>query len=260
MVGADVPERVVALILLEASVDTVASGIAAERGGADRIELCDNLADAGTTPSHGTLVAALAALTIPVFPIIRSRGGAFVYDADDVAIMTADIRHARSLGVHGLVVGALTAEGDVDERSVGIWRDAAGDLPITFHRAFDVCRDQSTAIETLIRLGVTRVLSSGRRATALQGREQLAAAVRQAAGRLVIMAGGGVDESNVRELVEHTGVGEVHVRGTVPHQEPMVFQPHPVPFRKNWPEDESIRMVTDTGRIGAVRAAVRGEG
>ncbi len=245
-------------ILLEACVDSVASALAAERGGADRVELCDNLADAGTTPSHGVLVAAVRALRIPVFPIIRVRGGSFVYDADEVAIMAEDIRHARSLGVHGIVVGALTAQGDVDEQAITVWRDAAGDLPITFHRAFDVCRDQATAIETLIRLGVTRVLSSGRRETAWQGREQLADAVRQADGRLVIMAGGGVDETNAGALVRETGVTEVHVRGTTALREQMTFHEDPVPFRKNWPEDETVRMVTDAGRIGAVRAVVRG--
>jgi copper homeostasis protein len=248
----------VPLILLEACVDTVASAIAAERGGADRVELCDNLADAGTTPSHGTMVSALNTLAIPIFPIIRSRGGSFVYDADEIAIMAEDIRHARTLGVHGLVVGALTAGGDVDEAALGRWRDVAGSLPITFHRAFDVCRNQAEAIETLIRLGVERVLSSGRRETAWEGREQLAAAVRQADGRIVIMAGGGVDESNAGNVVRESGVRELHVRGTMPYREQMVFHEHSVPFRKNWPEDESVRMVTDAMRIRAVVRAVRG--
>ncbi len=255
MAQSHLSQRVDPLILIEACVDTVASAINAERGGADRVELCDNLADAGTTPSHGTIVAALAALTIPVFPIIRLRGGSFVYEPDEIAIMTSDIAHARALGVHGVVVGALTANGDVDTVAIGRWQEEASDLPITFHRAFDVCRDPVAALETLIRLGVNRVLSSGRRETAWEGREELAAAARQAEGRIVVMAGGGVDETNAAELVRHTGVRELHVRGTMPFRETMNFQEHPVPFRRNWPEDETVRFVTDPVRIGAIRVA-----
>jgi copper homeostasis protein len=251
---------VVALITVEACVDTVASAIAAERGGAHRVELCDNLADAGTTPSHGTIVAALAALTIPVFPIIRSRGGSFVYDADEIAIMAADVAHVRALGVHGVVIGALTPAGDVDEAAVRAWQQAAGDLPITFHRAWDVCRDPVAALDTLIRLGVQRVLTSGQRSSAWEGRAQIAAAVEQAQGRISIMAGGGVDESNAAALIAATGVREIHVRGTTPLREAMTFHEHPVPFRRNWPEDERIRMVTDVGRIGEIVRRVRGEG
>ena len=249
----------VALITVEACVDSVASAVQAERGGAHRVELCDNLADAGTTPSHGVLVAAVQALSIPVFPIIRLRGGSFIYDADEIAIMTADVAHARECGVHGVVIGALTPEGDVDEAAVLAWKEAAGGLPLTFHRAWDVCRDPAGALETLIRLGVQRVLSSGQRENAWDGRANLAAAVTQAAGRISIMAGGGVDEHNAAELISATGVHEIHVRGTAPLHEMMSFNSHPVPFRKNWPEDERVRMVTDAGRIGEIVGRVNGE-
>ena len=257
---ADLPCGVVALITIEACVDSVASAVQAERGGAHRVELCDNLADAGTTPSHGVLVAAVQALSIPVFPIIRLRGGSFIYDADEIAIMTADVAHARECGVHGVVVGALTPEGDVDEAAVLAWKEAARGLPLTFHRAWDVCRDPAGALETLIRLGIQRVLSSGQRDNAWDGRAQLAAGVKQAAGRISIMAGGGVDEHNAAELISATGVHEIHVRGTAPLHERMSFNPQPVPFRKNWPEDERVRMVTDAGRIGEILRRVRGEG
>jgi len=249
----------VALITIEACVDTVASAMAAERGGAHRVELCDNLADAGTTPSHGTIVAALAALTIPVFPIIRLRGGSFVYDDDEIAIMSADVAHARALGAHGVVIGALTPDGDVDEAAVGAWQEAAGGLPITFHRAWDVCRDPVAALDTLMHLGVQRVLTSGQRDNAWDGREVIAAAVKQSKGRISIMAGGGVDETNAAALVEATGVHEIHVRGTSPRHEAMTFHEHPVPFRRNWPEDERIRMVTDSRRVGEIVRVVNGE-
>ena len=257
---ADLPRGVVALITIEACVDSVASAIQAERGGAHRVELCDNLGDAGTTPSHGVIVAAVKALGIPVFPIIRLRGGSFIYTADEIAIMTDDVAHARACGAHGVVIGALTPDGDVDEAAVLAWKEAAGGLPITFHRAWDVCRDPVSALDALIRLGVQRVLSSGQRENAWDGRAQLAAAVKQAAGRISILAGGGVDEHNAADLIRETGVQEIHVRGTAPHHETMSFNPHPVPFRKNWPEDERVRMVTDAGRIGEIVRQVAGEG
>ncbi|MES2304957.1 MAG: copper homeostasis protein CutC, partial [Gemmatimonadota bacterium] len=241
-------------LLIEACVDTVQSAINAQAGGADRIELCDNLADAGTTPSHGTMVAALAALDIPVFPIIRLRGGGFVYSAAELAVMRLDVVHAREVGCDGVVVGALTDHGDVDVNAVMILKEAAGDLPITFHRAFDVCADPVIALETLIDLGIHRILTSGQRETAWQGREIIAALRRQAEGRIVIMAGGGVDESNAGDLVRETGVSEIHVRGTMPWREVMNFHEEPVPFRRNLSEDETVRFVTDPVRIGAIRA------
>jgi copper homeostasis protein len=242
-------------VLIEACVDTVQSAINAQLGGADRVELCDNLADAGTTPSHGTIVSALEALDIPVFPIIRLRGGSFVYDAAELEVMRRDVVHARELGCDGVVIGALTDLGEIDQNAVMTLREAAGDLAVTFHRAFDVCMDPVQALETLIDLGVQRILTSGQRETAWEGRELIAAIRRQAEGRIIILAGGGVDESNAADLVRETGVSELHVRGTMPGREVMNFHDHPVPFRRNPSEDETMRFVTDPVRIGAIRAA-----
>ena len=242
-------------MVIEACVDTVQSAINAQAGGADRVEFCDNLADAGTTPSHGTIVSALAALDIPVFPIIRVRGGGFVYDASELEVMRCDLVHARELGCHGVVIGALTDQGEVDQHAVMLLCEAAGDMAVTFHRAFDVCVDPVQALETLIDLGVSRILTSGQRETAWLGRELIAGLRRQAEGRIVIMAGGGVDESNAAELVRETGVAELHVRGTMPWREQVNFHDDPVPFRRNLAADETIRFVTDPVRIGAIRAA-----
>ena len=242
-------------MLIEACVDTVQSAINAQLGGADRVELCDNLADAGTTPSHGTIVSALEALDIPVFPIIRLRGGSFVYDAAELEVMRRDVIHARELGCDGVVIGALTDQGEIDQNAVLTLREAAGDLSVTFHRAFDVCVDPVQALETLIDLGVQRILTSGQRQTAWEGRELIAAIRRQAEGRIIIMPGGGVDETNAAELVRETGVSELHVRGTMPWREVMNFHSEPVPFRSNLSADETVRFVTDPVRIGAIRAA-----
>jgi copper homeostasis protein len=246
------------MTLIEACIDSYPSGLAAQRGGADRVELCDNLADGGTTPSHGTLAVALEHLAIPVFPIIRPRGGSFLYTADEIEVMERDVLHAAELGAPGIVIGALTPDGRVDEATVGLLQAVAEDCIITFHRAFDVCRDPHEALETLIRLGVHRVLTSGQRQTAWEGRALIAQLVQQAGDRIVIMAGGDVDETNAADLVRETGVQEIHVRGTSRVNESMVFHGYPVPFRRPLPTDETARSVTDPERLLAIRAAVSG--
>jgi copper homeostasis protein len=240
-------------LLIEACVDTLQSAINAERGGADRIELCADLADAGTTPSHATLRLALEQLRIPVFPIIRPRGGGFVYDITDIAVIRADLCHARDLGAPGAAIGALTPTGEIAEDVVAMLREDSRDMQLTFHRAFDVCPDAPASLETLIQLGVNRVLTSGQQATAWDGQEVIAALVRQAAGRIAVMAGGGINETNVAGLVAATAVPEVHVRGTA--LEPDAGPAHHIHFRKPLPVDESVRAVTASARIAAIRAA-----
>ena len=244
-------------VRIEACVDTVESALKAVQGGADRVELCDNLADGGTTPSHGTLLLALERVDIPVFPIIRPRGGSFVHGDDELAVMRADIRHALDLGAPGVVFGVLTSNGDIDTRAIERLREDAGDMSVTFHRAIDVCRDPIRALDTLIRLGVDRVLTSGQRATAWEGRELIGAMVLHAGGRIVVMAGGGVDESNAADVISETGVQEIHVRATSQHREAMRFHDHAVSFRRALPENEEIRSVTDPERINAIRRATK---
>ncbi len=241
-------------MIIEACVDTLTSALNAERGGADRVELCDNLGDAGTTPSHGTLRLVLERLAIPAYPIIRPRGGGFVHDDDEVAVMRADLRHARELGARGAVIGAITPDGDIDERLVATLRADAPGISLTFHRAFDVCRDPRVALETLITLGINRVLTSGQAPTAWDGREVIAGLVRQASGRIAIMAGGGVNEENAAELVQITGVMELHVRGATLRRD--AGPTRAIPFRKALSKDELARGVTDAARIAAIRAAV----
>jgi copper homeostasis protein len=241
-------------VVLEACVDTLTSALNAEHGGADRVELCDNLGDAGTTPSHGTLLLALERLTIPAYPIIRPRGGGFVYDDSDIAVMRADLRHACDLGAPGAVIGAITAEGAIAESVLAVLRNDAPNTALTFHRAFDVCVDPHAALETLIALGIDRVLTSGQAPTAWDGRVLIAALVRQASGRIAIMAGGGVNEENAAELVRATGVTELHIRGATLRRD--AGPTRAIPFRKALPKDELARGVTDAARIAAIRTAV----
>src|SRR5688572_33311307 len=141
-------------VLVEACVDSVASALAAERGGAGRLELCDNLFDGGTTPSAGMIAAVRAAVRIPVFVIVRPRGGEFVYTQEEIGVMRLDVEAARMLGADGVVIGALTRETRVDVEQLGPLIDAAAKLPVTFHRAFDLAQNHEQALESLIHLGV----------------------------------------------------------------------------------------------------------
>jgi copper homeostasis protein len=198
--------------LLEACVERPDEAVAAEQGGAGRIELCANLAEQGTTPSEGTLAACLARLSIPVFPIVRPRAGGFSYDAHEVEAMLRQAHRALRLGAHGVVAGALKPDGTIDRDVVVALRRAVDPAPLTFHRAFDATRDRAEALDDLIALGVARVLTSGGAPTAHEGVPEIARLVQQAAGRIIVMAGGGVRAPNVREIVSRAGVREVHAR------------------------------------------------
>ena len=236
-------------VLVEACVDSVASALAAERGGAGRLELCDNLFDGGTTPSAGMIAAVKAAVRIPVFVIVRPRGGGFVYARDEINVMQLDIEAARMLGADGVVIGALTREARVDAEQLRPLIDAAATLPVTFHRAFDLAQQQEQALEALLQLGVSRVLTSGGAATALQGVERIASLARRAAGQITVMAGGGVREETVQEIVHRAGVTEVHVRGTRVVRAPSSVTADGIRLRKPLPVDEGAWEETDEGRI-----------
>jgi copper homeostasis protein len=241
-------------MLIEACIDDLVSARNAVAGGAHRLELCDNLADGGTTPSHGLVAHLLENSPIPVFPIVRSRGGGFAYADDELDVMRRDVADLALLGAPGVVIGALTAEAEIDQLAVARLRDSAGGMSITFHRAFDHCRDPEAALETLIGLGIDRVLTSGQRERAWEGRELIARLVRQAAGRVTIMAGGGIGEQDVEELVRQTGVEEIHVRATMVVREARSWEIRSaVPFRRALPGDEAARLVTDPQRIAAIR-------
>ena len=197
-------------LLLEIACDGLGSALAASEGGADRVELFANGAVGGTTPSAGTIAAARAALTIPLHVLIRPRAGDFLYSRAECTAMRHDVELCVRLGCEGVVIGALDAAGDVD---VAICRElvaAAGPLAVTFHRAFDVARDQSAALEGIIALGCSRVLTSGGRASAPEGAAVIAGLVRQAAGRVTILAGAGITAAQVAALVSATGVQEIH--------------------------------------------------
>lgn len=200
------------MTLVEAAVETLESALAAERAGADRIELCANLGVGGTTPSTQLIAAVVAQARHPVFVMIRPRGGDFVYAGDEIDGMIEDIDRARPLGIAGIVTGALRSDGSVDVESMRRLMNPAAGLLVTFHRAFDVAASLPAALEQVIELGASRVLTSGGAATALDGVGAIAALVDQAGERITIMAGGSIRDHNVRDVIARTRVREVHAR------------------------------------------------
>jgi copper homeostasis protein len=196
-------------VILEVCVDTPAGLAAAIEGGADRIELCSALALQGLTPAPG-LMAIAAEAAIPIYPMIRPRNGDFVYDAGDLDAILRDIDATRDAGLAGVVIGANLSSGELDVDALSMLVAHAEGLGVTLHRAFDLTPDPFAALETAIDLGFERILTSGCALTAMAGAETIAALVTQADGRIAILAGGGVNPSNVAQLVARTGVREVH--------------------------------------------------
>lgn len=244
-------------VLVEACVDAIDSALEAERGGAGRLELCGELLQGGVTPSAGLIGAVWERVAIPVFVLIRPRTGDFLYDADEVDVMVRDIAAARAMDVDGVVIGVLTRDGDVDIGTVHTLKEAAGRMKVTFHRAFDFARDREVALEALIELGVDRVLTSGGAATALDGAASLASLVRQANGRIGILAGGGINDDNVAEVVRKSGVGEVHVRAAAHVESRMVHRRAGVTLARAAAPGDYERVATRAEEMAHVLAALR---
>ena len=213
------------------------------------MELCDALFDGGTTPSAGMIAACKEAVSIPVFVMIRPRGGGFVYSDAEVDVMRRDVVIARELGADGVVIGGLRPDGTVDAPLVRSLVQAAHGLPVTFHRAFDFTSDFAKSLESLADAGVQRVLSSGGASRAVDGATTLAELVRQAGSRLIVIAGGGVREENVRTLLSVSGVREVHVRLTRLTRGDEAPAHPGLSVRKPLPEDEAAWEETDEERV-----------
>jgi len=224
----------------------------AEAGGAKRVELCAGIPEGGTTPSYGTIRAAQALTsTIDINVIIRPRGGDFLYTPAEIQTMLFDIGMAKQMGVHGIVLGCLTKEGDVDVALMKQLKKAAGTLSVTFHRAFDVCRDPFTALEQLIDLGCDRILTSGQQPDAVKGIPMIAALVRQAAGRIIIMPGCGVRAGNIAQLERETGATEFHTSARRVILSRMVYRNENVPMGSRTVTSEFETEQTDRKEVAA---------
>jgi copper homeostasis protein len=212
--------------ILEICAGSVESAIASRDGGAKRIELCAALEVGGVTPSAGVIAEARKVEGLVLNVIIRPRGGDFLYNGYEVACMEQDIRTCKQLGVDGVVIGALTADGDIDTDTCKRLIAAADGMSITFHRAFDMCRDPRKALEDIVALDCDRLLSSGQECSAEKGAELLSELVEQAAGRIIVMPGAGIRPSNIALIEQKTGAAEFHSTARVTKSDGMNFT-HP---------------------------------
>lgn len=195
---------------IEICANSAESVRAAVQAGADRIELCAGMPEGGTTPSYGEIALVRELIPSGMHVIIRPRGGDFLYSEEECEVMFRDIEIARKLGADGVVLGCLTAEGEVDIVKMRQLMSGAGDLSVTFHRAFDMCRDPFHALETIGHLGCERILTSGQQASAEAGIPLLKELV-ACAGEVIIMPGCGVNAGNIRKIAEATGAHEFHL-------------------------------------------------
>ena len=197
--------------MLEICCANIASALNAQAAGADRIELCDNLWEGGTTPSFGMLKVLRQELKIQIFVLIRPRGGDFLYSDAEFQVMLQDIYLAKEMGADGIVSGILKADGTVDCDRTTALIEAASPLPFTFHRAFDCCLNLNEALEDIIFCGAKRILTSGGKNSVAEGIELLTALNKQAAGRIIILPGGGINSQNIQSIKEKTGCSEFHL-------------------------------------------------
>ena len=216
--------------IVEICVDSIESAIAADRGGADRVELCGSLLEGGITPSSGLIATVLGNVSLGVFVMIRPRASDFLYGPDEFKAMERDILMAKQLGADGVVFGILNEEGSVDDARIEHLVEVARPLKVTFHRAFDVSRDLSKSLEDLIRAGVDRVLTSGGEPTAELGKARIAELKRQAGNRIALMAGSGINEHNARRLITETGVREIHASLRAAVASPMRYRNQKISF------------------------------
>lgn len=230
----------------ENCANSVESCLEAQRAGIDRVELCAGIPEGGTTPSYGDILVARKLLTTTkLYVIIRPRGGDFLYSDVEKEIMLEDVRMSRRLGVDGVVFGALTAEGDVDMEFMRQLMKEAEGMSVTFHRAFDVCRNPFIALEQIIELGCHRILTSGQMPKAEEGIVLLKQLVDKAGERIIIMPGCGVNANNIAHIAAATGAREFHFSGRSKRESGMLFRKSRVSMGGAVVIDEYSRDVTD---------------
>jgi copper homeostasis protein len=240
--------------LFEICVDSVDAALAAQEGGGDRVELCADLLEGGTTPSAGTVQRTLETLRIPVNVIVRPRGGDFCYSGSEFEVMRRDVEMVRSWGANGVVIGILNPNGTVDVDRTLALVETARPLSVTFHRAFDVTRDPFEALETLIGLGIDRVLTTGQESSALEGLELIAELVRLAGDRIILMPGG-ITERTAARVVAGSGAREFHFAALSSVQGPMAYRNPRVFMGGELRPPEYTLSVTDPASVRSIIAA-----
>jgi copper homeostasis protein len=239
---------------VEIVVYNIASALKAQEGGADRVELCDNPGEGGTTPSFGTVEVVRANLGIDVYVMIRPRGGDFCYSSYEFHAMKRDIYQAQKLSVDGIVLGILNPDGTIDKKRCKELIDKARPLKVTCHRAFDMTRDPFQALEDCIEVGFDRILTSGGQMQAVQGAALIGELIKRANGRIAIMPGSGVNENTVEEIVAKTGTVEIHFSAAATTDSLMQYR-NPAIAGMGSDEGSEFKLKTvDPERIKAIRA------
>lgn len=241
-------------MVVEIVVFNLESALKAQEGGADRIELCDNPAEGGTTPSSGIIELVRQNLSIDVYVMVRPRGGDFLYSNYEFHAMRRDIVQCQKASVDGLVFGILNADGTIDKKRCQELISRCRPLKVTCHRAFDMTRDPFEALEDCIEAGFDRILTSGQQPTAIQGAALLAELVKKAGNRIEIMAGSGVNEETVTEIVQISGVREIHFSASAYRESGMHYRNQKISGMGQHAGGEYAVRTADPGRIRATRA------
>ncbi|WP_103072556.1 copper homeostasis protein CutC [Aquimarina sediminis] len=234
---------------LEICCYSTESAIHAEKYGADRVELCDNYLEGGTTPSYATIQHSIEKLMIPVNVIVRPRGGDFLYTKTEYEIIKKDVLEIKKLNANGIVIGFLKANGEVDIQRTKTIVDIAKPMEVTFHRAIDMCKNPLSALKQLKEIGVTRVLTSGAKKTALEGTDLISELVQQADGKIIIMPGSGVTEKNLKELIQKTKATEFHSSAKTFEKSKMKYYNTNINMGGNNTTNEFKKIIVDTESI-----------
>ena len=237
---------------LEICVDTVGSAIEAQNAGADRVELCNNLSEGGTTPGIGTISSARNNLTIGLHVMIRPRGGDFLYTDLEYDIMRREIESCGECGVDGIVLGILESGGTIDVERTARLIEFARPMSVTFHRAFDMCSDPFKSLDDVIATGAERLLTSGLKNKADEGTELISQLVRQAGKKIIIMPGSGINESNIRLIAMNTGAAEFHLTGRKIIESEMTFRRQNISMGNTLDIPEFYRKVVDPDMIRSI--------
>jgi copper homeostasis protein len=238
---------------VEIVVYNIESALRAQDGGADRLELCANPAEGGTTPSYGTIEVVRQNINIDLYAMLRPRGGDFLYNNYEFHSMKRDLSQCQKLSVDGVVFGILTADGAIDKKRCKELIDRARPLRVTCHRAFDRVADPLQALEDCIEVGFDRILTSGQRNTAVEGIDLIRTLRERANGRIIIVAGSGVNETSVQQIVAETGVDEIHFSATTYRDSDMKYSNPELKAMGSDPSDEFRIRTVDVERIRHIR-------